>query len=629
MRHYGGQPTSGIVPPRIFVSMTRWHTLLLFSLMASGILLLGHCTSSQSTAVLPYLNLHDSVQYVGVETCRSCHGDIHDTYIHTGMGQSFGRATPERSKARFGNHALVYDSISQYYYYPFFADTILYVREFRLSGGDTIHNRLERIDYIVGSGHHTNSHIIQRNGYLYQAPITYYTQEQRWDMAPGYEKGANTRFSRILTTECITCHNHLPGHVAGSENKFFDMPEGIACERCHGPGQLHVQAMLAGQFVDTSRQADLTIVNPRRLPRDRQTDLCQRCHLQGVAVLKPGKSFFDFRPGMALGDVMNVFLPRFTDSDERFIMASQADRLRMSKCYLESQDLTCITCHNPHVSVKATGTAHYNKACQSCHKKKTCSAPAADRKARKDDCSGCHMPRSSSIDIPHVSITDHYIRKQYAQPAPGGGKGQFLGLASLARREVSAAEMAEGYIALYDKFIADKAMLDSAAAWLTLSREPETRLLPIRVHLAFARQDWGALGKLADQNEPEQIDAWTAYRLGEACMQTLRQRQGILFLRRAVAAAPYHLDFLEKLAAALAITGQNEEAERLFRRVILEEPSRPLALTNLGYLVALKGDFPTARAYYHQALALDPDFRQARENLGALEAAVNTRAARR
>ena len=94
--------------------------------------------------------------------------------------------------------------------------------------------------------------------------------------------------------------------VPGSMNRFSKMPTGIQCERCHGPGKLHVEEKLAGIVVDTAKRADYSIVNPRRLPRDLQMDLCQRCHLQGVAVLNEGKTFFDFKPGMRLSEVLNV-----------------------------------------------------------------------------------------------------------------------------------------------------------------------------------------------------------------------------------------------------------------------------------------------------------------------------------
>ena len=44
-----------------------------------------------------YLNHHDSVAYVGKETCKECHYDIYNSYMRTGMGQSFHHATKTKS----------------------------------------------------------------------------------------------------------------------------------------------------------------------------------------------------------------------------------------------------------------------------------------------------------------------------------------------------------------------------------------------------------------------------------------------------------------------------------------------------------------------------------------------------
>ena len=112
----------------------RW-----FLIFPAAILLLslGFCKSEeakeQETAEeSPFLNLHDTVGYVGMETCRSCHQDIFETYIHTGMGQSFGHATRERSDAEFGPHVVVYDSVLNFYYKPFWENDSFKVMEYRL-----------------------------------------------------------------------------------------------------------------------------------------------------------------------------------------------------------------------------------------------------------------------------------------------------------------------------------------------------------------------------------------------------------------------------------------------------------------------------------------------------------------
>ncbi len=591
--------------------------------------LLWFCTREVPTPPtdLAYRNMAEGVKYMGMETCRSCHSNVHSTFIHTGMGKSFGIATLEKSAAEYGTHALVYDEKSNFYYKPYFQNDSLYIREFRLENGDTVHQRTEKVSYIVGSGQHTNSHIVDINGYIYQAPVTYYTQEERWDMAPGFREG-NERFDRFLTTECITCHNHFPEPVAGALNKYSKMPTGIECERCHGPGEIHVREKLAGEVVDTAQFIDYSIVNPRDLSRDLQMDLCQRCHLQGVAVLEEGKTFFDFKPGMALHEVMNVFLPRYSNSHEKFIMASQADRLRLSPCYQKSE-MTCITCHNPHQSVEVTGTEHFNAACAQCHQsgqQPLCTAPEAERMAEQNNCAGCHMPKAGSIDIPHVRITDHYLSRENTKASPistagesGRGQAAFLGLEMLTKEQASPLEMAKGYIALYDKYVSSPVMLDSARYYLDLSAEIGEQQFKTEVHYFFARQAYADLLALAANKTPETIDdGWTAYRIGEAHYNAGNYPAALTFYRRATELLPYNLDFQEKLGTTYIQTSQLDQAAETFQWILSENPKRQLALTNLGYTFVLNGQLKQAEQYYDKALSLDPDYIQALLNKAAV-----------
>ncbi len=590
--------------------------------------LLVYCNQETQTVVATntYLNLQDSVEYVGMETCRSCHSDIHKTFIHTGMGRSFDDATPQKSDATFDKHAIVYDAKSDFYYTPFFKNDILHIKEFRLKDGDTTHSRTERIDYIIGSGQHTNSHLINENGYIHQAPITYYTQKKQWDLAPGFER-KNERFSRIISSECLTCHNHLPTPVAGSENKYTMIPKGIECERCHGPGEIHVQEKLRGNIVDTSKYIDYTIVNPRDLPVDLQMDLCQRCHLQGVAVLNEGKTFYDFKPGMKLSDVFNVFLPRYTNSHERFIMASQADRLRLSACMVKGE-MSCITCHNPHQSIEATATSQYNNACINCHKAakdKKCSVDSELRIAEDDNCVGCHMPRSGSIDIPHVNITDHYISKtntklQKVKTEETDAVAQFLGLELLTKKQATALDMAKGYLALYDKFATgDFQMLDSAYVYLQQSKAPIEQTFSSWIHYYFTKQDWGNLTNFATQLPIENIkDGWTTYRIGEAYYSLSGLQEALKYYQKAVEFKPYSLDFQEKLGTTYARLKQLKPAKEVFEFVLKENPKRKLSLTNLGFIYVTQRNFQKGEALYDKALALDPDYIQALLNKAAL-----------
>ena len=620
--------------------MLRRKLYLLFAFFAAAF---AYCASYDTPAAdlmrdgqKEFLNTAEGTKYVGIETCKSCHAGKHATFVHTGMGLSFAPATRSKSAATFDAHSLVYDKPNDLYYFPFWRDSALYIREFRLQGGDTVHRREEKVAYIIGSGQHTNSHLLNINGYVYQAPITFYTQEKKWDLAPGFEGGRSSRFSRIITNECLTCHNHYPTPVVGAENKFAAMPAGIECERCHGAGELHVKAMLAGKTVDTTKAADYTIVNPRRLRPDLQLDLCQRCHLQGVAVLNDGRSWYDFRPAMPLRNVMSVFLPRYTNSSKHFIMASQADRMRLSPCYTKG-GMTCITCHNPHVTVRDLGSEYFNAKCLACHKTKPreaiCSAPTPDRQKVGDNCVSCHLPKRGSIDIPHVRISDHNVCR--ATATTDGGKGgnyvantekeaaaQFLGLQCLTENHAAPLTMAKGYLALYDKFVPDRIMLDSARAYLAIA---EAKGVPLKArfatlaHLAFTNNDYPALVALAHSTQPDAVaDAWTAYRLGEGLYQTKAYAEALPFLERAVVLLPYYLDFRNKLGGCYLALGKRLEARREMQASLKENPRQPTVLSNLGYLAMLEQQTNAAVQFYNRALALDPDYEQALLNRTAV-----------
>src|SRR5690606_27018574 len=118
----------------------RWGILVLvFGMLAwPGF----YCTSSspESREGEAWRNVYDTtVKYVGMETCRSCHGDIHDTSKPTGMGLSFDHATLAKSSARFSEHTVVYDADLDFYYKPFWESDSLYILEYRLEGADTVH----------------------------------------------------------------------------------------------------------------------------------------------------------------------------------------------------------------------------------------------------------------------------------------------------------------------------------------------------------------------------------------------------------------------------------------------------------------------------------------------------------
>lgn len=601
--------------------------------------------------------------------------DIYKSFIETGMGKSFDLATRQKSSGDY-HTSVVHDRIGDFYYKAFWQNDSLRFLEYRLKGKDTIYKRLETVNYIVGSGQHTNSHIQSINGYLNQMPMTFYTQKKTWDLPPGFEDGHNSRFMRKIGLECMSCHNSYPDFVLGSENKYKAVEKGIGCERCHGPGSIHVHERQTKSPVDTSKYIDYSIVNPAKLSIDRQFDICQRCHLQGNAVLKDGKSFYDFRPGMVLSDYMTVFLPKYKNADDEFIMASHADRLKQSPCFIKSLEaanaasgsasegntlkpyknaMTCITCHNPHVSVRETNKNVFNDACLKCHGGGTKDLEnrglsEAEAKGTKEiahsnsfcskkgitktaNCVGCHMPNSGSIDIPHVTVHDHYIRKPLSRQEKQGIK-TFIGLYAINEKNPSAIVKAKAYLNQYEKFEHQEYYLDSAAFYLKDKTDNDLRSnLELLVQLHFTKNNFGQIVTYVNRLGDDYVlrsklittsysndNAWTCYRIGEALYKSGNVPRAVSYFKKSVELAPYVLDFRNKYASALASNKQLPEAVVQYNEILKEHPKHVSALTNLGYVKLAQGNMPEAESLYARALKLDPDYEPLLMNLAGLYA---------
>src|SRR5258708_8921490 len=117
-------------------------------------------------------------------------------------------------------------------------------------------------------------------------------------MNPGYDNPAQPNSRRKIDYECMGCHNAYP-KIPGSHEQLRaeplysgELPQGIDCQRCHGPGDGHARDPRNGG-----------IVNPARLTLERQAELCMQCHLETTSfpfphtVEKFGHRPFSYQPG--------------------------------------------------------------------------------------------------------------------------------------------------------------------------------------------------------------------------------------------------------------------------------------------------------------------------------------------
>ena len=240
-------------------------------------------------------------------------------------------------------------------------------------------------------------------------------------MNPGYDRPDHLDFRRKIDRECFFCHNAYPPVQSDSGQRELTvagtMPEGIDCQRCHGPGQGHVNLARSGAQLEAIQRA---VVNPARLSRERQLELCLQCHLESTSHRLPyslrryGRGYFSYRPGEPLGNyILHFDRASKADSDDRFEIAHAAYRLFRSACFQKSSGaLSCTTCHNPHgLSNENQAKKRYAQICRNCHGNALARLVSAGRHTASDECMGCHMPKRRTGDVVNAIMTDHNISR--------------------------------------------------------------------------------------------------------------------------------------------------------------------------------------------------------------------------
>ncbi len=251
--------------------------------------------------------------------------------------------------------------------------------------------------YYIGSGRRGLSYLFETDGFLFESPVNWYANKQIWDMAPAYQTAREIPLNLPAYTSCLRCHvSGMQAPAPGTDNRYPEPPftaNGVACERCHGPGAAHMNGG--------------PIVNPAKLTPALRDDICMQCHLEGKAAIeRPGRHVYEYRPGDALSDYVRYFL--LVDAKGSGLGAvSQVEAFAQSQCKKKSGDaMSCTSCHDPHQSTSSQDrVAFYRGKCLTCHGADFATKHHPDR----PDCTACHMPASASTDIAHTQVTDHRI----------------------------------------------------------------------------------------------------------------------------------------------------------------------------------------------------------------------------
>ena len=584
-------------------------------------LALAGCDRSTSAATnsLPdepapnFRNVAQAVSYVGDSACASCHMKEAAVYQRHAMSQSFHPWTAD-TRVETATTAPIHSETSGYSYVVTDEGNRLFQVEY-LKGpdGTRTHELRRRMDYVMGSGQVGRSYFTEENGRLFQLPLTWY-RERGWDFSPGYQNN-NGRFDRLLPDRCIACHSSYPTALPYLEGKYAELHSGIGCERCHGPGALHVAERRASAQLDTGY--DRSIVNPARLPVQRRMDVCEQCHVHTtVAVLREGKHPFGFLPSQSLRDQWAFFRVSGTID-----IVSHADRLRQSKCFIATQKtarpLECATCHNPHELPADQRTR--SQSCLTCHappalRQKLARSASLAAHTPSSDCVSCHMPREQERAV-HGAFTEHWIRVApagSARPAPARyAAGPIEPYYDRDRVGPEAAVYQGMGEIVYATLASDRHVLADGIAALDSALGQHGARADAHFLLGVASQQLGlqddairALEQSAkiDSNRPETLRA-----LAQAYLSAGRLPADVDRLyERALAAQPALAWMRAEYAQLLDAQGRTHDAEKAYRAAVEEEPSLAAAWFNLGTLLIGEGRPAESAKALGRAVKLDP-----------------------
>jgi tetratricopeptide (TPR) repeat protein len=508
--------------------------------------------------------------YVGNQACARCHSAINESYQKTAMAHASGPAIDALTPAEFthkesGIHYRLYEENGRAWL------------SFDRLGDPQVRGKRELL-YYIGSGRRGRSYLFETAGFLFESPVNWYANKQMWDMAPAYQTAREMPLNLPAYTSCLHCHvSEMQPPAKGTDNRYPAPPflhDGVSCERCHGQGAAHASGG--------------AIVNPARLAPARRDEVCMQCHLEGkVAIERPGRHAYEFRPGDELSDYVRYFVLLGSQTPSLGAV-SQVEALAQSRCKKESGDaMSCISCHDPHRSpAPSERVAYYRGKCLACHGSRF----AAKHHADQPDCLTCHMPASASSDVAHTQVTDHRIpRRPQIDPR-------------LLQDADSSVPRLVPFPAT-SKTESESDLRDLALAWESL----------VESGMTAAETQAQSLLSSALKQSPEDPALLSA--LGYIEQKHGATENARALYQKALAIDPDLVDAATNLAVIEAGAGDLGNAIALWQKAFEHAPARSSIGMNLVRAYCSQRKVDEARSYTLRVLAFNPDLTPAKQML--------------
>lgn len=312
-------------------------------------------------------------KFVGSESCRKCHTEAYDGWKKTRMANVI-RDPKVHPEAVLGDFA--------------HADP---VRSFELG----------EVAFVYGSRF--------KQRYFKRIGEDYFPLPAQWDVKKGrwlpyhVEAGTDwwvpfygpTNMDRPTGPTCDGCHS-VNYNVETKQVTEWN----VGCEKCHGPGSLHVQ-----------HPTRKNIVNPERLDFVRGNDTCIQCHSQGRPLKNPiAGHYYDwpvgFLPGKRLADywTLEELKPGTTNFFQYADQTGHKNRMQGNdfvQSTMYHRQLRCFECHEVHTDAVSNLPVSGNALCLSCHTKENAAGLKGTvqehthhaENSKGSQCVACHMPR--------------------------------------------------------------------------------------------------------------------------------------------------------------------------------------------------------------------------------------------
>lgn len=370
--------------------MNRTLLLLFIIGISLGTGIIFSCTHSDESPGMPSGDTTAAKQFVGDETCASCHSSEMASWEGSHHDYAMKVASEQSVRGNFDNVTFTHQNET----YRFFKEDSLFMVEAPGPDGGSIQYEVTHTfgwtplqQYLLDFG----------RGKLQALNIAWDTEKEEW-FAMNPEEDIRhgdwlhwTGGAMNWNTMCADCHStNLQQNYIAEADSFHTTWSSInvSCESCHGPGKKHVDFVqseeVEGATIERIRQ-DLELT--QNTPQTEQIDQCAQCHALREDMTDNYKH---------TGNFLDHYNPTLPHPESYFADGQIKEEVYVYGSFLQSkmfgEGIKCNDCHDPH-SLELKANVTDNTLCMQCHEPRynTVEHHKHQVNTEASQCINCHM----------------------------------------------------------------------------------------------------------------------------------------------------------------------------------------------------------------------------------------------